>query len=166
VLAIPSTIPPLITLEGEYDECRTLKFPRLGLIRSPSTHLNPSSTRPRSTAGQTRKQDLHDTGPEVFSLSHPLCHLGVQGWPAIFRARRYSGLHSARQNFTSKSSSASLPPLDPIKGQAGDSTKGADNGRQKATHHPTVEDQHLKQSPLYSHFFSLRPGIGSLSHSL
>jgi hypothetical protein len=23
----------------------------------------------------------------------------------------------------------------------------------KASHHPTVEDQHLKQSPLYSHFF-------------
>jgi hypothetical protein len=43
---------------------------------------------------------------------------------------------------------ASLPPLDPIKGKAGDSTKGDEQG--KASHHPTVEDQHLKQSPLYS----------------
>jgi hypothetical protein len=43
--------------------------------------------------------------------------------------------------------SASLPPLDPIKGKAGDSTKG--DGQGKTTHHPTVEDQHLKQSPLY-----------------
>jgi hypothetical protein len=39
-------------------------------------------------------------------------------------------------------------------------------GRHKASRHPTVEDQHLKQPPLYSHFFSLRPRIGSLSHSL
>jgi hypothetical protein len=60
---------------------------------------------------------------------------------------------------------ASLPPLDPIKGQVEDSTKGGQKKR-KTSHHPTVEDQHLKQSPLYSHFFSLRPRIGSLSHSL
>jgi hypothetical protein len=59
---------------------------------------------------------------------------------------------------------ASLPPLDPIKGQVGDSTKGEEKG--KTSHNPIVEDQHLKQSLLYSHFFSPRPGIGSLSHSL
>jgi hypothetical protein len=59
---------------------------------------------------------------------------------------------------------ASLPPLNPIKGQAGDSTKMMD--KQKTSHHPTVEDKHLKQSPLYSHFFSPRPKIDSLSHSL
>jgi hypothetical protein len=64
-----------------------------------------------------------------------------------------------------RSPPASLPPLDPIKGQAGDSTREGD-GQAKASHHPTIEDQHLKQSPLYSYFFSLRPGIGSLSHSL
>jgi hypothetical protein len=49
--------------------------------------------------------------------------------------------------------SASLPPLDPIKGKAGDSTKGKGRKeKEKPSHHPTVEDQHLKQSPLYSHF--------------
>jgi hypothetical protein len=43
---------------------------------------------------------------------------------------------------------ASLSPLDPIRGKAGDSTKGDEQG--KTSHHPAVEDQHLKQSPLYS----------------
>jgi hypothetical protein len=65
-----------------------------------------------------------------------------------------------------RSPPASLPPLDPIKGQAGDLRGGNEDGQAKASHHLTVEDQHLKQSPLYSHFFSLKPGIGSLSHSL
>jgi hypothetical protein len=78
----------------------------------------------KQTRSQTRKQGLHDIGPSVFSPSHPLCHRGVQGWPVILGTRHYSGLYSTRQNFTSKAPSASLPPLDPIKGQAGDSTKG------------------------------------------
>jgi hypothetical protein len=30
----------------------------------------------------------------------------------------------------------------------------ADNGRKKTSHLPTIEDQHLKQSPLYFHFLS------------
>jgi hypothetical protein len=45
----------------------------------------------------------------------------------------------------------------PIKGQTGGSTsrRGTrDDGRRKTSHLPTIEDQHLKQSPLYSHFFS------------
>jgi hypothetical protein len=42
----------------------------------------------------------------------------------------------------------------PIKGQAGDSTRGKKDGRKKTSHLPTIEDQHIKQSPLYSHFFS------------
>jgi hypothetical protein len=75
----------------------------------------------------------------------------------VYRLAFRKTLHSARQNFTSKASPVSLPPLDPIKGQAGDSTKG--EGKEKTSHHPTVEDQHLKQSPLYSYFFSPRPGI-------
>jgi hypothetical protein len=125
----PSTIPSLITLEGEYDECRTPKFPGLGLIRSPSTHLDPSLTRPRPTAGQTRKQGLHDTGPGVFSPSHPLHHHGVRGWPTILGARCYNSPYSARPNFTPKAPPASLPPLDPIKGQAGDSM--GEGGRKK-----------------------------------
>jgi hypothetical protein len=120
VRAIPSTILPLITLEGEYDERRTPKFPGLSLIRSPSTHLNPALTNHRSK--QERKACMTQD-PESFSPSRPLRHHGVWGWPAILGARRYSSIHSVRQNFTSKAPPASLPPLDPIKGQAGDSTK-------------------------------------------
>jgi hypothetical protein len=46
----------------------------------------------------------------------------------------------------------SLPPLDPIKGKVGDSTKGEEKG--ETSHHPTITDQYLKQSPLYSLFLS------------
>jgi hypothetical protein len=87
-------------LEAEYDECHTPKFPGIGLIHSPSTHLDPASTNRRST----KKQCLHATGSGVFSSSHPLRHHGVRGWPAILGARRYNCFHSARQNFTSKAS--------------------------------------------------------------
>jgi hypothetical protein len=44
-------------LEGEYDEYRTPKFSGLGLIHSPSTHLDPASTNRWST----KKQGLHAT---------------------------------------------------------------------------------------------------------
>jgi hypothetical protein len=155
------------TTDHRRGRIRRVSYPEIPGTRPYPFTVDPSSTRPQPTAGQTRKQGLHATGSGVFLPSHPLRHHGVRGWPAILGARRYSGLHSARQNFTSKAPPASLPPLDPIKGQAGDSTKGeATTDKQKASHHPTVEDQHPKQSPLYSHFFSLRPGIGSLSHSL
>jgi hypothetical protein len=119
-------------------------------VDPPRPVLDPASTNRRST----RKKGRRNIGSEVFSPSRPLRHHGVKGWPAILGSRRYNDLYSAQQNFTSKAPPASLPPLDPIKGQAGDSTKG---GRQwtikKASHHPTVEDQHIKQSPLYSYFF-------------
>jgi hypothetical protein len=53
-----STILPLIPLEAEYDEYHTLKFPGLGLIHFPPTHLDPASTNRRST----KKQGLQDPG--------------------------------------------------------------------------------------------------------
>jgi hypothetical protein len=31
---------------------------------------------------------------------------------------------------------------------------GANDGKKKTSHLPTIEDEHLKQSPLYYHFFS------------
>jgi hypothetical protein len=55
---MPSTIPPLIPLEAEYDEYRTPKFPGLDLIHSPPTHLDPASTNRQST----KKQGLQDPG--------------------------------------------------------------------------------------------------------
>jgi hypothetical protein len=42
----------------------------------------------------------------------------------------------------------------PIKGQAWALQGEADNRRRKTSLYPAIEDQHLKQSPLYSHFFS------------
>jgi hypothetical protein len=43
----------------------------------PRPGLDPASTHCRSTGEKGRR----GTGLEVFSLSHPLCHHGVQGWP-------------------------------------------------------------------------------------
>jgi hypothetical protein len=151
IRTILGTILPLITLEGEYDEYRTLRFQGLGLIRSPSTHLNPTLTWPRPTDDQ----GLRDTGLGVFSPSHPPRHHGVRGWPVILGARRYSNLHSDRQNFTSKTPPTSLPPLTLLKGRQGTLQRG--NGEQQTTKNQSPShqrDQHLKQSPLYSHFFS------------
>jgi hypothetical protein len=79
-------------------------------IDPPRPVLNSASTNHRSN------KEARLTGPRVFSPSHPLHHHGVRGWPAILRARRYSGLYNARQNFTSKAPSVSLHPLDLIKG--------------------------------------------------
>jgi hypothetical protein len=75
---------------------RSYPFP----VDPPRPVLDPASTNHRST----KKQGLHATGSKGFSPSHPLRHHGVQGWPAILGARRYSGFHNARQNFTSKAS--------------------------------------------------------------
>jgi hypothetical protein len=153
------TVPPLVPLEAKHDECRTLKFPGLGLIHSPSTHLDPASTNRRST----KEQGPHATRLGVFSPSHPLRHHDVQGWPAIPGARRYSSFHSARQNFTSKAPPASLPSLDPIKGKAGDSTSEARGHKAKQVITPP---QKINISNNLLCTLSLRLRIGFLSHSL
>jgi hypothetical protein len=98
-------------------------------VNPPRPGLDPTLTNRRST----KKQGLHATGPGVFSPSPPLRHHGFQGWLVIFGARRYSGFHSARRNFTSKAFPASLPPLDPIKGKVGDSTKGGRKRQKQVT---------------------------------
>jgi hypothetical protein len=81
--------------------------PRGGIRRVPypaipGTRPYPLTLDPASTNRRSRMQGLHDTGLRVFSPSHPLRHYGVQGWPVILGACRYSSLHSVRQNFTSK----------------------------------------------------------------
>jgi hypothetical protein len=95
------------------------------------------------------------TGLGVFSPSRPLRHHGVRGWPAIPGARRYSHLYRDRQNFTSR-----LPRrpglLLPYKRIGQGSIRG--DGQSKTQARSQVSkgtqpiDQHLKQSPLYSHF--------------
>jgi hypothetical protein len=80
------------------------------------------------------------------------------GWPF---SRHVATVTSTALDKTSllRHPPACLPSLDPIKGKAWGSMKrgrGKKGGKEgeKPSHHPTVEDQHLKQSPLYSHFLS------------
>jgi hypothetical protein len=93
-------------------------YPTISGTRPYPPVLDPSSARPRpgldpasTHCRSTGKKGRRGTGLGVFSPSRPLRHHGVQGWPAIPRARRYSHLHMDRQNFTSKAPPASLPPL-------------------------------------------------------
>jgi hypothetical protein len=114
---MPSTIPPLIPLKGEYDEYHTPKFPGLGLIRSPST-------RPRPTAGQQGSKTCMPQDPESFHrLILYVTMVSRNGWPF---PRHVTTAASTALDKTSllRPPPTSLSPLDPIKGQAGDSTKG------------------------------------------
>jgi hypothetical protein len=70
----------------------------LALSTRPRPSLDPASTHYRSVGRKGRR----GTGLRVFSPSRPLRHHGVQGWPTIPGARRYSHLHRDRQNFTSR----------------------------------------------------------------
>jgi hypothetical protein len=102
------TIPCTILLLRE-DTTRTVPHD-LGdsaLSIHPRPVLDLASTHCRST----RKKGRRGTGLRVFSPSHPLRHHGIQGWPAIPGAHRYSHLHRDQQNFTSKVPPVSLPPL-------------------------------------------------------
>jgi hypothetical protein len=97
---IPHTVLPLITHEGGYDKVRTPRSRGFGLIRPsltcPRPGLDPASTYHRSAG----RKGWRGIGLKVFSPSRLLCHHGVQGWPAIPRACRYSHLYRDRQNFT------------------------------------------------------------------
>jgi hypothetical protein len=111
----------------------------------------------------------------VISSSHPLRHHGVQGWPAIPWARRYSHLNRDRQNITSRLPGV-LASSRSIKGQAGALQRGrrTTNNRSHTSTKPSAKhskapphrDQHLKQSSLYSFFLSLRLGSVALSRKL
>jgi hypothetical protein len=149
---MPGTVPPLIPLEAEYDECRTPKFLGLGLILSPSTHLDPASTRPRPTAGQQRSKACMPQDPGSFHrLILYVTMVSGDGRPFSEHVATMTSIALDKTSLL-RHHPASLPSLDPIKGKAGDSTKGEEKG--KTSHHPTVADQHLKQSPLYSLFLS------------
>jgi hypothetical protein len=86
---------------------RQRPYPTISGIRPYPPVLDPSSTYYRSGGRKGRC----GTGLGVFSPSRPLRHHGVQGWPTIPGARRYSHLYKGRQNFTSKAPPVSQPPL-------------------------------------------------------
>jgi hypothetical protein len=115
------TILPLIPLEAEYDEYCTPKFPGLGLIHSSSTHLDPASTRPRPTAGQQRsKACMPQVSGDGRSFSR---HVAIVASTALDKT------------LSLRHSPVSLPPLDPIKGLTGDSTKGGQTRKNKSSPH-------------------------------
>jgi hypothetical protein len=153
VHTLPHTILPPITLEGGYDKARIPRSQRFGLIRPTSTQPRPGLDVQRWSIG---KKDRRGTGLRVISPSRPQRHHGVQGWPAIPGAHRYSHLYRDRQNFTSRHPGAPASSY-PIKGQAralqGNQSKTRARSQALASKgiHPT--DQHLKQPPLYSLIF-------------
>jgi hypothetical protein len=125
----------------------------LALFTHPRPGLDPASTYHQSVGRKGRR----GIGLEVFSPSHPLRHHGVRGWPAIPGARRYSHLYKDRQNFTSR-----LPRcpglLLPYKRAGQGSTRREGRSKMQARSQAQIgkgiqpTDQHVKQSPLYSHF--------------
>jgi hypothetical protein len=104
-----------VTLEGRYDKARIPQSLGFGLIYPVSTRPRPSLDASHSSTG---KEGWHGAALRVTTASHPLRHHGVQGWPSIPRARRYSHLNRDRQNIISRLP-AVLASSRPIKGQAG-----------------------------------------------
>jgi hypothetical protein len=88
-------------------------YPTISRIRPYPPVVNPSSTRPRPSLDPppvSREERQRGTGLRVFSPSRPQRHHGVQGCPAIPRARCYS--HIYRIDKTSpQGTPASRPPL-------------------------------------------------------
>jgi hypothetical protein len=146
-----------VTLEEGYDKAPILQSRGSDLICPASTRLRPSLDAQHSSTG---REDRHGTVLWVISPSHPRRHHGVQGWPAIPRARRYSHLYRDRQKHHLKAPST-LASSYPIKGQAETLQRDTDNRQDtrfkakcQAIQGSQRRDQHLKQSSLYS-FFSL-----------
>jgi hypothetical protein len=133
------------------------------LSTRPRPGLDPASTYHRS-AGRKGRCGI---GLGVFSPSRPLRHQGVQGWPAIPGARRYSHLHRDRQNFTSKAPRRPCLLL-PYKGQAGALQGQMENERTNNEKPVSIppEKINISSNLLCTLIFPLRPGLGSLSHSL
>jgi hypothetical protein len=136
------------------------------LSARPRPDLDPASTYHRS-AGRKGRRGI---GLEVFSPSRPLCHHGVRGWPTIPGACRYSHLYRDRQNFTSRHPGVPTSSY-PIKGQAGALQGRGTKGEQRTIDNEKPVSMPLKKINISSNLlctliFPLRPGLGSLSHSL
>jgi hypothetical protein len=165
VHTLPRTVFPPITLKGGYDKVRIPRSRGFGLIRPASTQPRPGLGVHRRLAG---KKGQRGTGLKVISPSRPRRHHGVQGWPAIPGARRYSHPHRDRQNFTSRHPGA-LASSYPIKGQTkalqgvAEQDTSQKPGASKRRHNPQINTSNNHPCTLS---FPLRPGLSSLSHSL
>jgi hypothetical protein len=153
VLTLPRTVLSSTALEEGYDKVRTPRSRGFGLIRLTSTLPRPGLDAYHWSAG---KKGQRGTGLKVISPSCPRRPHGVQGWPAIPGARRYSRLYRDRQNFTSRYPGVPASSY-PIKGQARAlQRKKKTQGKNQvpASKGTQLRDQHLKQSPpLYSFTF-------------
>jgi hypothetical protein len=131
-----------------------------------SVHCRSTSTRPRPGLDQpTVKACVIQDSESFHRLILYVTMVSGDGWP-------FSG-HVATA--TSTAIDKTLPQRHPsvpassypIKGQAGDSTKGGQrttDDKKKTSLHPTKEIN-LSSNLLCTLTFSLRPRIGSLSHS-
>jgi hypothetical protein len=151
---------PLTPLEGEYNEYRALKFPGLGLIHSPSTHLDLAMTRPRPSTGQQRGEAYMPQ--DLGSFHHLILYVTmVSGDGRPFSEHVATAAPTALDKTSLlRHPPSSLPHLDPIKGQAGDSTKRRTRKNESSPHRRRSTSQAIP------FVLSLRPEIGSLSHSL
>jgi hypothetical protein len=133
------------------------------------------SVRPRPNLDAQRsltgKKGRRGTELRVISPSHPRRHHGVQGWPAIPRARRYNPSYRDRQNITSRLSGV-LASSYPIKGQAR-TLQGDTDSRQYTSPKPSASNPRLPTQRSTSQvitsvlfFLSLRLGLAALSHKL
>jgi hypothetical protein len=119
-----------VTLEEGYDRARTPQSRGFGLIHPISTRPQPGLDAQHSS---TEKEGRYGTALRVISPSRPQCRHGVQGWPAIHRARRYSRSYRGRQNITSR-----LPGLlSPYKRAGRGSTM--EERRQRTIDHTQVQ---------------------------
>jgi hypothetical protein len=113
----------------------------------------------------------------VISLSRLPQHQGVQGWPAIPKARRYSQLNRNRQKHHLKAP-CRLGLLSPYKRAGQGSTKGRTEMEQKnktraGNKQPTdkppdraTNKRSTSQATTFSSFFSLRLELDTLSRML
>jgi hypothetical protein len=143
---IPHTILPPITLEGGYDKVRTPRSRRFGLFR-------PSSTQPRPTTGQLGgKADVAQDSGSFHRLVPYVTMVSGDGRSFL---RHVATATSTGIDKTSPQDSPGVPASSyPIKGQTRALQRGGDGRTKPEAKHKQAkaEDQHLKQSPLYSHF--------------
>jgi hypothetical protein len=129
----------------------TTVIPRNSWGSALSIPRQPTSTRPRPTAGQQRRKACTPQDPGSFH--HPILYVTM-----VPRDDRPFPEHVATAASTAPDKTSLLshhPGVSAFSWPYKREGRGLYEGRRhkaKTSHHPTTEDQHLKQSPLYSLF--------------
>jgi hypothetical protein len=144
-----------VTLERGYDKACIPRSRGFSLIRPASTRPRPSLDAQHSSTG---KKGRRGTVFRVISPSHPRRHHGVQGWPAIPGARRYSHSYRDRQNITSRLPGV-LASSYPIKGHVrtlqGDTDSRQDTSPKPSASNPRLPTQRSTSQAITCTLFSL-----------